>query len=210
MKQRFNFLDIRSITKELNPLLSNKFIQNIYSYQQRLFYIKFSSKHILLIEPGIRFHLVNIECSNGLDNRLENGNSSGLGNELEARMEDGSNIEFNNKCENGYNIESNNKLDINSNITLNTELNINSNTNSITSNIEYNTNLNINPNYNIQSNNLNINPNYNLDIPNTINHFCKILRSRIRRSKLISLYQVGFDRVVVLQLSNYKLVIEFF
>ncbi|EQB60345.1 rna-binding protein, partial [Vairimorpha apis BRL 01] len=139
-------------------------------------------------------------------------------------MEDGSNIEFNNKCENGYNIESNTELNINSNIELNNKLDINSNieynTSSITSNTNSNNsniNSNTNPNYNIQSNNLNIqsnnlniNPNYNLDIPNTINHFCKILRSRIRRSKLISLYQVGFDRVVVLQLSNYKLVIEFF
>lgn len=107
MKQRFNFLDIRAIINEIKPKLINKFIQNFNTTQQRIIYIKFSSKDILLIEPGIRIHLT-------------------------SEADDG------------------------------------------------------------------------------ISHFCNILRKKARRDKVIDIYQVGFDRVIVFELSRQKIVIEFF
>lgn len=57
MKQRFTLTDIKAITNELNERLSNTFIQNFYSTQQRFIYIKLSNKDTLLIEPGFRMHL---------------------------------------------------------------------------------------------------------------------------------------------------------
>ncbi|EOB13182.1 Serologically defined colon cancer antigen 1 [Nosema bombycis CQ1] len=57
MKQRFNFLDIRATVNEIKERLVGKFIQNYYTTGQRIIYIKFSNKDILLIEPGIRMHL---------------------------------------------------------------------------------------------------------------------------------------------------------
>ncbi|KAF7682501.1 Nuclear export mediator factor Nemf [Astathelohania contejeani] len=107
MKQRFNFLDIRAISNELNDLLPGKYIQNIYSFSQRLFTFKFNSKELLLIEPGIRVHLTTTQ-------------------------------------------------------------------------------------------------------PTEISHFCSVLRKRIRNARIESVYQVGFDRIMVIQLNYYKLVIEFF
>ncbi|WUR03430.1 Rqc2 RqcH-like protein [Vairimorpha necatrix] len=107
MKQRFTFLDIRAIINELKPKLINKFIQNFYTTQQRIIYIKFSSKDILLIEPGIRIHLT-------------------------SEADDG------------------------------------------------------------------------------ISHFCNILRKKARRDKVINIYQVGFDRVIVFELTRQKIVVEFF
>lgn len=59
MKQRFTSLDIRAATNELNEHLAGKYLQNFYSIQQRFMFIKFSSKDILLIEPGMRLHLSN-------------------------------------------------------------------------------------------------------------------------------------------------------
>ncbi|KAG0440906.1 hypothetical protein DMUE_1428 [Dictyocoela muelleri] len=56
MKQRFNFLDIRTISNELQAI-ENSFIQNIYSSGQRKFLFKLNTKNKLLIEPGIRVHL---------------------------------------------------------------------------------------------------------------------------------------------------------
>ena len=58
MKQRFSILDIKAITNELNQRISNSFIQNFYSTQQRLLFIRFSNKDTLLIEPSARMHLV--------------------------------------------------------------------------------------------------------------------------------------------------------
>lgn len=57
MKQRFTVLDTRAISNELNSRLSNTFIQNFYSRQQRFIYVKLSNKDVLLIEPGARMHL---------------------------------------------------------------------------------------------------------------------------------------------------------
>ncbi|ELA40761.1 uncharacterized protein VICG_02202, partial [Vittaforma corneae ATCC 50505] len=57
MKQRFTLLDLRATVNELNERLTNTFIQNFYSTQQRFIYIKFSNKDTLLVEPGFRFHL---------------------------------------------------------------------------------------------------------------------------------------------------------
>lgn len=57
MKQRFTLLDLRATLNELNERLSNTFIQNFYSTQQRFIFIKFSNKDSLLIEPGSRMHL---------------------------------------------------------------------------------------------------------------------------------------------------------
>lgn len=57
MKQRFTVLDVRAISNELNSRLSNTFIQNFYSFQQRFIYLKLSNKDVLLIEPGARMHL---------------------------------------------------------------------------------------------------------------------------------------------------------
>ncbi|KAK6089275.1 hypothetical protein P3W45_001748 [Vairimorpha bombi] len=107
MKQRFTFLDIRAVINELKPRLVNKFIQNFYTTHQRIIYIKFSSKDILLIEPGIRIHLTS---------HADNG----------------------------------------------------------------------------------------------ISHFCNILRKRARRDKVADIYQIGFDRVIVFELSRQKIVVEFF
>ncbi|KAF9763987.1 Nuclear export mediator factor NEMF [Nosema granulosis] len=57
MKQRFTFLDIRAAVNEVKDRLAGKLIQNFYTTGQRIVYIKFSNKDILLIEPGIRMHL---------------------------------------------------------------------------------------------------------------------------------------------------------
>lgn len=43
-----------------------------------------------------------------------------------------------------------------------------------------------------------------------ITHFCKILRKRARRDKVVDIYQSGFDRVVVMELTRQKIVFEFF
>ncbi|CAD25499.1 hypothetical protein [Encephalitozoon cuniculi GB-M1] len=107
MKQRYTFLDIRATVNELRPRLKEKFIQNFYTTSQRIIYIKFSNKDILLVEPGVRIHLTQ----------------------------------------------------------------------------EYDTD---------------------------ISHFCKILRRKARRDKVVDIYQCGFDRVVVLELGRQKIVFEFF
>lgn len=57
MKQRFTYLDIRTIVNELSALLPNAYIQNIYSSSNRFYAFKLSTKHILLLEVGARFHL---------------------------------------------------------------------------------------------------------------------------------------------------------
>lgn len=57
MKQRLSSLDIRAISNELSLRLTGKYIQNFYTLDQRFMYIKFSTKDILLIEPGMRLHL---------------------------------------------------------------------------------------------------------------------------------------------------------
>lgn len=57
MKQRYSSLDIRAAVNELRPRLIGAYIQNIYSTQQRFLFFKLSTKDILLIEPGVRFHL---------------------------------------------------------------------------------------------------------------------------------------------------------
>lgn len=107
MKQRYTFLDIRATVNELKPRLEGKFIQNFYTTSQRIIYIKFSNKDILLVEPGIRMHLTQ-----------------------------------------GHDTD--------------------------------------------------------------ISHFCKILRRRARRDRVVDMYQSGFDRVVVVELTRQRLVFEFF
>ncbi|ADM11740.1 putative RNA-binding protein [Encephalitozoon intestinalis ATCC 50506] len=107
MKQRYTFLDIRATVNELKPRLVGKFIQNFYTTSQRIIYIKFSNKDILLVEPGVRIHLTQ---------------------------------------------------------------------------------------------------EHDMDI----SHFCKILRRKARRDKVVDIYQCGFDRVVVLELGRQKIVFEFF
>lgn len=107
MKQRYTFLDIRATVNELRGRLVGKFIQNFYTTSQRIIYIKFSNKDILLVEPGVRLHLTQ-----------------------------------------GHDVD--------------------------------------------------------------ISHFCKILRRRARRDKVVDIYQCGFDRVVVLELGRQKIAFEFF
>lgn len=107
MKQRYTFLDIRAAVNELRPRLTGKFIQNFYTTSQRIVYMKFSNKDILLVEPGIRMHLTDEHDSD-------------------------------------------------------------------------------------------------------ISHFCKVLRRRARRDRVVDIYQAGFDRVVVMQLTRQTLVFEFF
>ncbi|KAM0687092.1 hypothetical protein COBT_001675, partial [Conglomerata obtusa] len=58
MKQRFTYLDIRAMTNELSMLLTNSYIQQIYTPTPHIFIFKTSSKHLLLVEPGIRLHTV--------------------------------------------------------------------------------------------------------------------------------------------------------
>ena len=107
MKQRFTSLDIRATVNELNAHLSGKYIQNFYATEQRFFFLKFSNKDVLLIEPGMRMHLVK---SHGTE----------------------------------------------------------------------------------------------------ISHFCKKLREKCRNTKISRIYQHGFDRIVVLDLQRYRVVVEFF
>jgi predicted ribosome quality control (RQC) complex YloA/Tae2 family protein len=107
MKQRYTFLDLRATVNELRPRLVGKFIQNFYTASQRILYIKFSNKDILLVEAGTRMHLT-------------------------GEHDDG------------------------------------------------------------------------------ISHFCKILRRRARREKIVDIYQVGFDRIVVIEMTRQRLVLEFF
>ncbi|KAI5169824.1 nuclear export mediator factor NEMF [Pancytospora epiphaga] len=57
MKARLSSLDTRAIANELDARLSNKYIQNFYSYHQRFMYIKFSNHDILLLEPGVSVRL---------------------------------------------------------------------------------------------------------------------------------------------------------
>lgn len=59
MKQRFTYLDIRSIVNELSPLITNAYLQNIYSINNRTYVFKLSTKHLLLLEVGARLHLTN-------------------------------------------------------------------------------------------------------------------------------------------------------
>lgn len=56
MKQRFSFLDVRAVINELQHALKNAYVQNVYSDRRR-FIIKFNAGS-LLIEPGVRIHLV--------------------------------------------------------------------------------------------------------------------------------------------------------
>lgn len=107
MKQRFSILDIKAITNELNQRISNSFIQNFYSTQQRLLFIRFSNKDTLLIEPSARMHLVQ-----------------------------------------SYDTE--------------------------------------------------------------ISHFCKKLRELCRHAKVHRIYQYGYDRIVIIDIQRYRIVIEFF
>lgn len=107
MKQRLSVLDIKAITNELNNRLTNSFIQNFYSTQQRLLFIKFSNKDILLIEPSLRLHLVQSHDAE-------------------------------------------------------------------------------------------------------ISHFCKKLRELCRHSKVHRVYQYGYDRIAIIDIQRYRIVIEFF
>lgn len=107
MKQRFSILDFRAIANELDQRLKNLFIQNFYSTQQRLIFIRFSNKDTLLIEPTARLHLVQ---------------------------------------------------------TYDTE----------------------------------------------ISHFCKKLREYCRHSKIHRIYQIGYDRIIVIDIQRYRILIEFF
>lgn len=56
MKQRFSFLDVRAVVNELHSALDNAYVQNVYSDRRR-FIIKFNAGS-LLVEPGVRVHLV--------------------------------------------------------------------------------------------------------------------------------------------------------
>ncbi|ELQ74392.1 putative RNA-binding protein [Trachipleistophora hominis] len=58
MKQRYNYLDIRTAVNELHPKIESTYIQNIYSSGQRTFYLR-TNKNIFLIEAGLRIHLTN-------------------------------------------------------------------------------------------------------------------------------------------------------
>lgn len=107
MKQRFTLLDLKAAVNELNKKLSNTFIQNFYSTQQRFIFIKFSSKDTLLIEPGVRMHLTQTSDSE-------------------------------------------------------------------------------------------------------ISHFCKKLREKCRHAKVQRIYQYGFDRIAVIDIQRFRIVIEFF
>ncbi|OQS54279.1 NEMF [Ecytonucleospora hepatopenaei] len=60
MKQKFTVLDVKAIANELNCILTNKYITNIYSKKQQQFYLKMSSKDIVVIEVGSRMHLTHI------------------------------------------------------------------------------------------------------------------------------------------------------
>jgi len=106
MKQRFSILDFKAITNELNERLKNSFIQNFYSTQQRLLFIRFSNKDTLLIEPNARMHLSQ-----------------------------------------SYDTE--------------------------------------------------------------ISHFCKKLREYCRHSRVHSIYQFGYDRIVIIDIQRYTIVVEF-
>ncbi|KAM0680985.1 hypothetical protein GINT2_000768 [Glugoides intestinalis] len=107
MKQRFALLDLKAAVNELNKKLSNTFIQNFYSTQQRFIFIKFSSKDTLLIEPGVRMHLTQTSDSE-------------------------------------------------------------------------------------------------------ISHFCKKLREKCRHAKVQRIYQYGFDRIAIIDIQRFRIVIEFF
>jgi predicted ribosome quality control (RQC) complex YloA/Tae2 family protein len=107
MKERYTFLDLRATVNELRPRLVGKFVQNFYTTSQRILYMKFSNKDILLVEAGTRMHLTQ-------------------------------------------------------------------------------------------------------DHDNDISHFCKILRRKARRDKVVDIYQAGFDRIVVMEMTRQKLVLEFF
>ncbi|ELA46302.1 hypothetical protein VCUG_02190 [Vavraia culicis subsp. floridensis] len=63
MKQRFNYLDIRTAVNELHPKIESTYIQNIYSSGQRTFYVR-TNKNIFLIEAGLRIHLTDTYPSN--------------------------------------------------------------------------------------------------------------------------------------------------
>ncbi len=57
MKERFTILDIRAIVNELKEVVVNKYIQNIYSSTQKIFYFRLSNKDLFIIESGARIHL---------------------------------------------------------------------------------------------------------------------------------------------------------
>lgn len=61
MKSRFNALDLRAITEELQPLLAGSRVINIYDHMNRSIVFKLAStsvqKHYLIMEPGVRIHL---------------------------------------------------------------------------------------------------------------------------------------------------------
>lgn len=65
MKQRFSYLDLRLITKEVENDLKDAYLQNIYSLEnsRRHFLLKFDAppnetgKRYLIVDPGMRCHL---------------------------------------------------------------------------------------------------------------------------------------------------------
>ncbi|KAL6121523.1 hypothetical protein NUSPORA_01541 [Nucleospora cyclopteri] len=57
MKQKFSVLDVRAISKEFNDILTNKYIQNIYSTGQKSFYFKLNTKEVVLIDPGHKAYM---------------------------------------------------------------------------------------------------------------------------------------------------------
>ncbi|EJW04607.1 hypothetical protein EDEG_01191 [Edhazardia aedis USNM 41457] len=58
MKQRFTFLDIRAVVNELQTIPTNTYIQNVYSINNKTYVFKLSSKHFILVEIGVRLHLI--------------------------------------------------------------------------------------------------------------------------------------------------------
>ncbi|KAI4291601.1 nuclear export mediator factor NEMF, partial [Pancytospora philotis] len=107
MKARLSSLDVRALANELDVRLGGKYIQNFYATQQRFMFVKFSSKDILALEPGVCAYL-----------------ASAHGTE--------------------------------------------------------------------------------------ISHFCRKLREKCRHARMHRVYQHGFDRILVLDILRYRIVVEFF
>ncbi|EED41852.1 RNA-binding protein, predicted, partial [Enterocytozoon bieneusi H348] len=52
--------------------------------------------------------------------------------------------------------------------------------------------------------------NLTLDHESEINHFCKKLRETCRNLRVVDIYQLGFDRIVMVDLYRYRIVLEFY
>ena len=52
--------------------------------------------------------------------------------------------------------------------------------------------------------------NLTLDHESEINHFCKKLREICRNLRVVDIYQLGFDRIVMIDLYRYRIVLEFY